>query len=102
MTTTIRARDLLERLFWTIVAAACTNLVGVGILDLDALQAAALAGINGAFTFLFVVARWRLSVLPDPGAGLPGQDRAATTLELALSLAIATFILVLAALLLIA
>lgn len=65
-------RDLAERLFWTVVAAALTNLGSVGLLDVAAWKAAALAAINGAVTFLLVVARQRLAVLPDPGAGLPG------------------------------
>lgn len=68
----MKFRDLAERLLWTVVAAALTNLVGTGLVGLDLWQAAALSGINGGFTFLLVVARWRLSVLPDPGAGLPG------------------------------
>lgn len=65
-------RDTLERLFWTVVAAALTNLGSVGILDIVAWKAAALAGINGAVTFVLVVARQRLAVLPNPGDGLPG------------------------------
>lgn len=68
----MKIRDLAERFVWTVIAAALSNLVGVGLLDLSAWQAAALAGLNGGATFVLVVARWRLSVLPDPGAGLPG------------------------------
>lgn len=65
-------RDTLERLFWTVVAAALTNLGSVGLLGIEAWKAAALAGINGAVTFVLVIARQRLAVLPNPGEGLPG------------------------------
>lgn len=67
----MNVRDTLERLFWTVVAAALTNLSTVGLLDIAAWKGAALAAINGGITFLLIVARTRLSVLPDPGAGLP-------------------------------
>ena len=67
-------RDLIERLFWTFVSAFVGALVGSAVLDLgvDALQAAAVAGIGAAANALTVFARWRLSVLPSPGEGLPG------------------------------
>lgn len=68
----MKYRDLIERLFWTVVAAALTNFGSIELLGIAAWKAAALAGINGAVTFLLVVARARLAVLPDPGAGLPG------------------------------
>ena len=65
-------RDLAERLVWSVVVAALTNLGSVDLLEIAAWKAAALAGINAAVTFIVIVARTRLSVLPDPGAGLPG------------------------------
>lgn len=68
----MRLRDTLERLVWTVIAAALTNLGSVGVLGIEAWQAAALAGFNGAVTFLLLVARQRLAVLPAPGEGLPG------------------------------
>ncbi len=84
----IRARDLAERVFWTFVAAFLGSLVGAPLvlqvlegladvsIDISALQAilvsATFAGVTAAANVLLVIARWRLSVLPDPGAGLPG------------------------------
>lgn len=61
-----------ERLVWTFVAAALTNVTGAALLDLDVWKAALLAGINAAVTFVLLVARQRLDSLPDPGDGLPG------------------------------
>ena len=65
-------RDSAERIFWSVLVAALTNFGSVDFLDIAAWKAAALAGINAAVTFLLLVARTRLSVLPDPGEGLPG------------------------------
>lgn len=67
-------RDLLERLVWTFVAAFVGALTGAAVLSLDvtALQAAAMAGLGAVANAVLVIARWRLSVLPDPGEGLPG------------------------------
>lgn len=67
-------RDLLERLVWTFVAAFVGALTGSAVLSLDvtALQAAAMAGLGAVANAVLVFARWRLSVLPDPGEGLPG------------------------------
>ena len=67
-------RDLAERLFWTFVAAFLGTLTGSAVLDLglDALQVAALAGLGAVANAVLVIARWRLSVLPNPGEGLPG------------------------------
>lgn len=71
-------RDLLERLVWTFVSAFLGALVGASVLDLDvdAVQAAALAGLGAAANALTIFARWRLSVLPNPGEGLvkPSRD----------------------------
>ena len=63
---------VLEKLFWTFVAAVLTNLGSAAILDLDVWKAAVLSGVNAATTFVLLVARYRLAVLPDPGHGLPG------------------------------
>lgn len=65
-------RDLIERLFWTFVSAFLGALVGASVLslDVDALQAAAIAGLGAAANALTVFARWRLTVLPNPGEGL--------------------------------
>lgn len=67
-------RDLLERILWTFVAAFLGALTGAAVLSLDvtALQAAAMAGLGAVANAVLVIARWRLSVLPNPGEGLPG------------------------------
>lgn len=64
----------LERLFWTFVAAAGGALIAPALfsIDVSALQAALIAGTAAVVNFVTVLARYRLSVLPDPGAGLPG------------------------------
>ena len=64
-------KDTLERMFWTVVAAAGSSLAMAALTDVDAWQAAATAGGTAAINFVTIVARKRLSVLPDPGAGLP-------------------------------
>lgn len=73
----VRMMDLAERLLWTFIAAFTSALVSpplaaaVGVeLSLSALEAAFLAGTSAVVSFLTVIARWRLSILPDPGAGL--------------------------------
>lgn len=73
-------RDLLERLVWTFVAAFLTTFLAAlaagagGAIDLSAIQSAAaaagLAGLIAVGNFVLIVARWRLSVLPNPGEGL--------------------------------
>ena len=73
----VRLADLAERLVWTFVAAFTSALVSPPLaqatgmdLSLSALDAAFVAGTTAIVNFLTVIARWRLSVLPDPGAGL--------------------------------
>lgn len=73
----VRLADLLERLLWTFVAAFTSALVSpplaevAGVeISLSALEAAFLAGTSAVVGFFTVVARWRLSILPDPGSGL--------------------------------
>lgn len=77
--------DLLERLFWTFVAAFLGTLLGTpaliavlegvsgAVIDISAIQAAVVAatvaGLAAVANFLLVIARWRLSVLPNPGDG---------------------------------
>lgn len=65
-------RDTAERLVWTVVAAAGGNLIGAALFDYDVWKGAAAAGIGAAVNFVTIVARARLTALPDPGAGLPG------------------------------
>ena len=62
---------------WTFVAAFSSALVSpplaaaVGVeLSLSAIEAAFLAGTSAVVSFFTVIARWRLSILPDPGAAL--------------------------------
>lgn len=73
----VRLPDLAERMVWTFIAAFTSALVSpplaqaAGVhLSISALDAAVLAGMSAVVNFVSVVARWRLSVLPDPGAGL--------------------------------
>lgn len=77
-------RDLLERLVWTFVAAFLTTLLAAlaagatGSIDLSAIQsalaAAALAGLIAVGNFVLIIARWRLSILPNPGEGLTRRN----------------------------
>lgn len=61
-----------ERLVWTFVSAFGGTLVGANLIgmDVDALQAAAIAGCGAVVNAVTQLARWRLSVLPNPGEGL--------------------------------
>lgn len=75
-------RDLIERVFWTAVSAALATIPAAQLssaifaLDLDALETVAVAGLTAglaaAANAILVIARARLAILPDPGAGLPG------------------------------
>ena len=66
---TPKISDTIERLFWTFVAAFLGQLVGAAVLDLgvSAIQSAAVAGLGAVANAVLLLARWRLSVLPDPG-----------------------------------
>jgi hypothetical protein len=68
----MKVRDTLERLFWTIVAAFVGNLLAGAVFDVDVVMAAGMAAFTAGANFVLLVARARLAVLPDPGAGLPG------------------------------
>jgi hypothetical protein len=61
-----------ERLVWTFVSAFLGTLTGSAVLDLglDGLQVAALAALGACANAVTQLARYRLSVLPDPGQGL--------------------------------
>lgn len=65
-------RDIGERLAWTFIAAFVGQLVGVAALNLDvtAIQSAAVAGLGAVATGILGIARWRLSVLPDPASAV--------------------------------
>lgn len=62
----------LERLVWSAVAAGGGALIGVPLFDISVWEAAAIAGLGAVVNGVTQFARYRLSVLPDPGAGLPG------------------------------
>lgn len=68
-------RDTIERLVWTVLAAAGGALAGVPLFDITAWEAAAIAGLSAGVNFVTIVARARLAVLPNPGDGLPGPNR---------------------------
>lgn len=88
MTPAIRARDLAERVFWSFVSGFLGSFlasplvlqvieevagVELSVTVLGSLAiSATFAGLTAAANVVLVIARWRLSVLPDPGAGLPG------------------------------
>jgi hypothetical protein len=63
-----------ERLVWTFVAAAGGSLIAPALFsfDVSAGQAALIAGTGAVLNAVTIFARARLSVLPDPGDGLPG------------------------------
>lgn len=87
-TTQFRIVDALERLLWTFVAGFLSSLLGVPIIvemlegasDVSIelgvlttmLYGAVIAGLTAVANAVLIIARWRLSVLPDPGRGLPG------------------------------
>ena len=77
--TRIRLVDLAERVLWTVVASGLGALAAFALVDIDALQGAAVAGLAGGINAVLVIARWRLAVLPDPGAGLPGAPSSRQT-----------------------
>lgn len=64
----------LERLVWTAVAAAGGGLLGGPLLGVAVWQAAGIAALAAVVNFVTLVARERLSILPDPGDGLPGLE----------------------------
>jgi hypothetical protein len=63
----MKARDFCERLFWTALAATGGNLTAAALFDLSAWKMAAATGLVAAIQCVSVFARWRLSVLPNPG-----------------------------------
>ena len=64
------ARNIAERLLWTVVSAAAAALIAAPALGIDALQAAGMAALVALVNGVLLVARWRLSVLPDPTSGV--------------------------------
>lgn len=68
----MRARDTLERLFWTLLSAFLGALTVSDLVDISAVQAGITAAAGAGANFLLLVARSRLAVLPLPGDGLPG------------------------------
>lgn len=66
MTETVR--NIIERLFWTATSAALAALLAAPVLGVDAAQAAGMAALVATINGVSLVARWRLSVLPDPTA----------------------------------
>lgn len=64
-------RDTAERLVWTVIAAAGGGLIAGPVLGVTTWQAAGTAALTAAVNFVTIAARKRLTVLPDPGQGLP-------------------------------
>lgn len=72
----MRPQQVAERIVWTFVAAAGGSLIAPAIFsfDVSALEAALIAGTGAVVNAVTIYARHRLSVLPDPGDGLPGYE----------------------------
>lgn len=68
----MKLRDFLERLFWTIVVAGLASAASAALFDIEAWKAAAMTGLAAGIQCVIVFGRYRLSVLPNPGEGLPG------------------------------
>lgn len=66
----MKVRDLCERVFWTAVSAGLAAVPSAALFDVASWKLAALVGAAAAVNAVLIVARWRLSVLPDPGDGL--------------------------------
>lgn len=77
----VRTRDIAERVFWTFVVGALANLVGVTLLDVDLWKGAVMAGLAAVINAILAIGRWRLSILPDPGAAVAEAARARTIAE---------------------
>lgn len=77
METNVQWRDIAERIFWTFIAGFLGALTApplaqaIGMdLSMTAVESAFVAGVASVATFLLALARWRLSVLPDPGSAV--------------------------------
>ena len=68
----MKLRDFLERLFWTVVVAGPASAASAALFDIEAWKAAAMTGLAAGIQCVIVFGRYRLSVLPNPGEGLPG------------------------------
>lgn len=86
----MKLRDTLERLWWTFVAAFLATLLSSPVLvdlmerlsatavtiDISligyAVLSGAVAGLTAVANAVLLIARHRLSILPEPGDGLPG------------------------------
>lgn len=67
-------KDTLERLVWTMVAAFLGALGVSDLIDITAWQAGLAAAATAGANFILIIARYRLSVLPNPGDGLPDLE----------------------------
>jgi hypothetical protein len=76
-----RLRDIVERVWWAFVVGSLTNLAGVTLLGVAAWKGAVLAGLTAVINAVLAIARWRLSVLPDPGAAVAAAAREQTIAE---------------------
>jgi hypothetical protein len=73
----VRIADCAERILWTAIAAGLANIGAATILGVDAWKAAVATGLAAGVNAVLVIARWRLSVLPDPGGAVAGFGVAA-------------------------
>lgn len=75
-------RDFLERLFWTLVVTSSSGMVASSLLDIEVWKVAAMNGLAAVIQAVVVFGRYRLSILPNPGEGLPGLPTTPVPTEL--------------------
>lgn len=68
----VNFRDFAERWVWTVIVAGLGNLAGAALFDVDAWKMSAATGIAAGLQVIATFGRYRLTVLPNPGEGLPG------------------------------
>lgn len=70
----MRWQQAAERLFWTAVSAGGASLATGPLFGVTVWQSAGVAAASAVVNGITLIARQRLSVLPDPGEGLPGLE----------------------------
>ena len=66
-----RIIELAEWVFWVVVVDALVALVEAGLTGRSALEAARSAAVSALVMAILTIGRWRLTVVPEPGAGIP-------------------------------
>lgn len=60
-------KDFAERMLWTFVVAAFSNVTAASLMEVDQVKAAAMTGLAAVVQAVTLIARTRLSALPTPG-----------------------------------